>query len=113
MSKMMTKAKQAELWELVHNFQYQAHQGISTWSTCSREGCTESARGGRVCRRCLIGQLEGTEYARLITLLGNDLKARKDLVDQDGEDPTNAEGPELRKAVRASRAAIEDFINHI
>lgn len=53
--------------QLIYDIQYQFPLWPSTYSTCQRDGCEKSARGGRVCLDCLeadLAALTNTHDAR-------------------------------------------------
>ena len=45
------------LSDLIHDIWYQHPRWPSTFSQCSKDGCTKSARGGHACRDCLKMEL--------------------------------------------------------
>ena len=58
-------SKRLEMSNLLYELRYQLMHGAHTFSACSREGCDNSARGGRACPDCLEGDIDrllGFEY---------------------------------------------------
>lgn len=107
------KKQKVQLLALIHAYNKQTSLGVHTSSKCCREACTEGARGGDVCPKCLAGDIEREGHPELVILLKAAQIARQSHEDQDGADPTNCEGPALRRGIASANAAVLDHVNHI
>lgn len=66
----MSLDQEPALYDARHALHYAIPKGVTTFSACSVEGCTKSARGGRLCAShaeaqlaAIIGVEPANEYA--------------------------------------------------
>ncbi len=107
-----------EVQRIVGAYRHQTYQGISTWSRCERatesEGDSHAARGGRVCRACLLQDLSAFGAEALSPLLEAELEARRALATAFETEPETDEGDAhigLKTQVTVARSAVEEWLD--